>query len=98
MHGVEDVRVIAAPDARRGQQLRRVHHQPAAPERARGAPVLRRRLAPHKVPRAIVFLPALPLTPRGKTDRARLLVAWRLERCRMTMSTVKRMCDIRASK
>jgi acyl-coenzyme A synthetase/AMP-(fatty) acid ligase len=31
------------------------------------------RLAPHKVPRAIMFLPALPLTPRGKTDRARLL-------------------------
>jgi acyl-CoA synthetase (AMP-forming)/AMP-acid ligase II len=31
------------------------------------------RLASYKVPRAIIFLPSLPVTSRGKTDRARLL-------------------------
>jgi fatty-acyl-CoA synthase len=30
------------------------------------------RLASHKIPRAFVFLDEIPLTERGKTDRARL--------------------------
>jgi acyl-coenzyme A synthetase/AMP-(fatty) acid ligase len=30
----------------------------------------RKRLAPHMVPRRIVVLPSLPLTPSGKPDRA----------------------------
>ena len=73
MDGVEDVCVIAAPDPRRGQQILACiisRHPPSALEVRQFCAA---RLAPHKVPRAIVFLPALPLTPRGKTDRARLL-------------------------
>jgi len=30
------------------------------------------RLASHKIPRAVVFVDTIPLTPRGKTDRAAL--------------------------
>ena len=30
------------------------------------------RLAPFKIPRTVVFLDAIPLTTRGKTDRAAL--------------------------
>ena len=33
----------------------------------------RHRLADHKVPRSIVFVDAIPRTPRGKVDRAALL-------------------------
>jgi long-chain acyl-CoA synthetase len=73
MEGVEDVCVIAAPDPRRGQQIVAC----IISRRLSSALDVRRfcaaRLAPHKVPRTIVFLPALPLTSRGKTDRARLL-------------------------
>jgi acyl-CoA synthetase (AMP-forming)/AMP-acid ligase II len=74
MPGVQDVRVLAAPDSRRGQQI-------VACVVASGTPDisvlgLRRfcaaRLAAHKIPRAVVFLEAIPLTPRGKTDRAAL--------------------------
>lgn len=73
MHGVEDVCVIAAPDARRGQQILAcvVSHQLSSAMDVRQ--FCAARLAPHKVPRAIIFLPSLPFTPRGKTDRARLL-------------------------
>ena len=74
MPGVADVRVVAAPDAQRGQQL--VACVVAARGSAPTALELRRhcaaRLAPHKIPRAIVFLDAIPVTARGKTDRAAL--------------------------
>jgi acyl-CoA synthetase (AMP-forming)/AMP-acid ligase II len=73
MNGVEDVCVIAAPDARRGQQILACivsRHISSALEVRR---FCASRLAPHKVPRAIIFLPSLPLTPRGKIDRERLL-------------------------
>ena len=33
----------------------------------------RHRLADHKVPRSIVFVDAIPRTPRGKIDRSALL-------------------------
>jgi acyl-CoA synthetase (AMP-forming)/AMP-acid ligase II len=73
MEGVEDVCVVAAPDPRRGQQILAC----IISRQLSSALEVRRfcaaRLAPHKVPRAIIFLPSLPLTPRGKTDRARLL-------------------------
>jgi long-chain acyl-CoA synthetase len=73
MEGVEDVCVIAAPDPRRGQQILAC----IISRQLSSALEVRRfcasRLAPHKVPRAIIFLPSLPLTLRGKTDRARLL-------------------------
>jgi long-chain acyl-CoA synthetase len=73
MDGVDDVCVIAAPDARRGQQILAC----VISRRVSSALEVRQfcaaRLPPHKVPRAIVFLPSLPLTERGKTDRGRLL-------------------------
>ena len=70
---VADVRVLAAPDAQRGQQI-------AACIVPAGGPLhaidVRRfcaeRLAPHKIPRIVVFLKAIPLTSRGKTDRSAL--------------------------
>jgi long-chain acyl-CoA synthetase len=84
MPGVADVRVLAAPDARRGQQIVAciVAHDG---DRTVGAMAVRRfcaeRLAPHKIPRTILMLDAMPLTVRGKTDRAALeeLVHARLE-------------------
>jgi acyl-CoA synthetase (AMP-forming)/AMP-acid ligase II len=73
MRGVEDVRVLGVADAVRGQQVVacvvRHGHGVTAPEIRQfcGA-----RLAAHKIPRTIVWLERIPLTERGKTDRARL--------------------------
>jgi long-chain acyl-CoA synthetase len=75
MPGVDDVRVLAATDARRGQQIVACL---VVDKASAGISVfdVRRfcgsRLAPHKIPRTIIFLDAIPLTPRGKTDRAAL--------------------------
>jgi acyl-CoA synthetase (AMP-forming)/AMP-acid ligase II len=73
MPGIEDVRVIGAPDATRGEQIVAciVSHSPAC------SPLAIRqfcaaRLAPHKIPRSIVRLERIPLTARGKTDRRAL--------------------------
>ena len=85
MPGIADVRVVAAPDARRGQQIVAcivVDGRASAITTL----VIRRycaeRLASYKVPRAIVFVERIPLTARGKTDRAALdaLVRARLGR------------------
>ena len=83
MRGVEDVRVLGVADAVRGQQV-------VACIVAHGhgltAPDIRQfcgsRLAAHKIPRTIVWLERIPLTERGKTDRARLeaIVRERLSR------------------
>jgi acyl-CoA synthetase (AMP-forming)/AMP-acid ligase II len=76
MPGVVEVRVRAAPDAKRGQQI--VACIVADRMTAGGVTALavRRfcaaRLAAHKIPRTIIFLDAIPLTPRGKTDCAAL--------------------------
>ena len=73
MEGVDDACVIGAPDPRRGQQIVACvisQRNPSALEVRRFCAA---RLAPHKVPRAIILLPSLPVTPRGKTDHARLL-------------------------
>lgn len=78
---IDDVRVVAAPDAARGQQIVACV---VARDGWADLLALRRfcagRLAPHKIPRAVVWLDAIPLTPRGKTDRPRLeaLVSERL--------------------
>src|SRR4029079_11342611 len=70
MPGVADVRVVGGEDARRGQQVVAcvVARAGAAPPTAAG---LRQfcasRLAAYKIPRALVVLDAIPLTPRGKT-------------------------------
>jgi acyl-CoA synthetase (AMP-forming)/AMP-acid ligase II len=73
MQGVDDACVIAAPDARRGQQLVACvitsQHLSAVEVRRFCAA----RLSRYKVPRAIIFLPSMPVTPRGKTDHARLV-------------------------
>jgi acyl-CoA synthetase (AMP-forming)/AMP-acid ligase II len=73
MNGVEDVCVFAAPDPRRGQQILACIISRQLSSTLEVRQFCAARLAPHKVPRSIVFLPALPLTPRGKIDRARLL-------------------------
>ena len=73
MNGVDDVCVIAAPDPRRGQQILACIISRELSSALEVRQFCAARLAPHKVPRAIMFLTALPLTPRGKTDRARLL-------------------------
>jgi acyl-CoA synthetase (AMP-forming)/AMP-acid ligase II len=71
---VADVRVLAAPDARRGQQIVACV-VPAASRPLQAIDVRRfcaERLAPHKIPRIILFLKSIPLTSRGKTDRSAL--------------------------
>jgi acyl-CoA synthetase (AMP-forming)/AMP-acid ligase II len=74
MPGIRDVRVVAAPDPRRGQQI--VACIVADPAASVGVLDVRRfcgaRLASYKIPRSIVFLDTLPLTPRGKVDRTAL--------------------------
>ncbi len=73
MAGVEDVCVLAAPDSRRGQQILACIISRQISSALEVRQFCASRLAPHKVPRAIIFLPSLPLTPRGKIDRVRLL-------------------------
>jgi len=74
MPGVADVRILAAPDPRRGQQI--VACIVAAGGGRIGTMSVRQfcaaRLAAHKIPRTILFLDTMPLTARGKTDRAAL--------------------------
>jgi len=84
MPGVADVRVLAAPDPRRGQQIVACIVASAG-DTSVGVLAVRRfcanRLAAHKIPRTILMLDAMPLTVRGKTDRAALeqLVRARLQ-------------------
>ena len=74
MPGISDVRVLGADDPSRGQQI--VACVVAEPQGSIAELAVRRfcaaRLAPHKVPRAIVFVDAIPVTARGKIDRAAL--------------------------
>ncbi len=74
MPGIVDASVVGAEDPRRGEQIVAcvvVEHQGSL-----SALAVRRhcaaRLAPHKVPRAIVFVDEMPVTARGKIDRAAL--------------------------
>ena len=73
MRGIDDVRVLGVADAVRGQQVvacvvtRR--DDITAPEVRRFCAA---RLAAHKIPRTVVWLERIPLTERGKTDRAKL--------------------------
>jgi long-chain acyl-CoA synthetase len=73
MPAVADVRVIAAPDAARGQQIAACI-VPADGER--NVLAIRQfcaaRLAVYKLPRVIIWLDRIPVTERGKTDRVRL--------------------------
>jgi long-chain acyl-CoA synthetase len=83
MPGIGDVRVLGMADAARGQQIVAcvVTGDPSMTASAvRG--YCAARLAAYKVPRTIVWLAEIPLTERGKTDRAKLeaLVRDRLDR------------------
>jgi acyl-CoA synthetase (AMP-forming)/AMP-acid ligase II len=73
MPGIADVRVVAADDPMRGQQVVACV-VPASTATPPGAQEVRQfcaaRLAPHKIPRTVIPLDAIPLTARGKTDRA----------------------------
>lgn len=82
MPGIADVRVVGAPDARRGQQVVAclvVASDTPAPTPAAVRSYCSRRLALHKIPRRVQFLDRMPLTPRGKTDREALATAVRLQ-------------------
>jgi acyl-CoA synthetase (AMP-forming)/AMP-acid ligase II len=75
MPGVADVRILAAPDQRRGQQIVACIVADAGDDTISTLSVRQfcaARLAAHKIPRTILFLSAMPLTVRGKTDRAAL--------------------------
>lgn len=67
--GVLDAVVLALDDEVRGEALGAclASSAPLTPPQVRAALALR--LAPHKLPRVIVSVPALPLTARGKIDR-----------------------------
>jgi len=74
--GIADAVVMAVHDEVRGEALGAclASAQPWTGRQVREA--LSARLAPHKLPRVVVVVPALPLTARGKIDRvavARLL-------------------------
>ena len=76
MPGIQDVRVMGAPDPARGQQIVACIVAPAGdPGALRIREFCAARLAPHKIPRTIVRLDSIPLTERGKTDRRRLEAA-----------------------
>ena len=72
--GVTDVRVLGAPDPLRGQQLVAcvVMDNGCRDSGAGLRAHCVNRLAPFKIPRRFLFLDCIPLTERGKTDRARL--------------------------
>jgi acyl-CoA synthetase (AMP-forming)/AMP-acid ligase II len=72
MPGIDDVRVLGAADPARGQQVVAcvVTRTDVAAAAIRHFCVAR--LATHKVPRSVVRLESIPLTDRGKTDRAKL--------------------------
>ena len=75
MPGVADVQILAAPDARRGQQIVACIVADASDDGVSTLTVRQfcaARLAAHKIPRTILFLGAMPLTARGKTDRGAL--------------------------
>jgi long-chain acyl-CoA synthetase len=75
MPGVADVRILAAPDAQRGQQIVACIVADAGDRGITPLSVRQfcaARLAAHKIPRTILFLGAMPVTVRGKTDRAAL--------------------------
>ena len=73
MQGIDDVRVLGIADAVRGQQVVACvvtqRDDITAPEVRQFCAA---RLAPHKIPRTVVRLERIPLTERGKTDRAKL--------------------------
>jgi acyl-CoA synthetase (AMP-forming)/AMP-acid ligase II len=71
--GVTDASVVGVPDDTWGERVVAVvatTNQALTSEELRAA--VRRRLAGYKVPRTVVLLPALPRTPTGKLELARV--------------------------
>jgi len=71
--GVRDAVALGIDDPVRGQALGAVLATEAPWDARRVREALAPSLAPYKLPRALEVLPALPLTGRGKVDRAALL-------------------------
>jgi acyl-CoA synthetase (AMP-forming)/AMP-acid ligase II len=73
MPGIDDARVIGVADPARGQHIVACI---VSSDAQMSAPAIRQycsaRLSAYKVPRTIVFIDRIPLTERGKTDRAKL--------------------------
>ena len=76
---VRDARVLGAPDARRGQQIVACVVADTPMSLLEVRQFCAARLAPHKIPRVVLFLDSIPLTARGKTDGAALEVLLRAE-------------------
>jgi long-chain acyl-CoA synthetase len=71
--GVTEARVLGVPDERRGEQLvAAMVMNGARPSVLTLRQFCGAQLASYKIPRAFVFLDAIPLTERGKIDRVRL--------------------------
>jgi long-chain acyl-CoA synthetase len=72
--GVREAAVIGIPDARKGEQpLAFVAGHDGVPLEEKGLLVyLRERLAEYKLPRKVVFMPALPHSPTGKILKTEL--------------------------
>ena len=70
--GISDVRVIVAADAVRGEQIAAILAGGQGLSQADVRRFCAGRLAPHKIPRIVVFVDAMPLTARGKTDHRAL--------------------------
>jgi long-chain acyl-CoA synthetase len=68
MDGVTDARVLAAPDAARGEQVAAVVAGPRGLTLAAVRQHCASRLAAYKIPRIVVVVDRLPTTSRGKTD------------------------------
>jgi long-chain acyl-CoA synthetase len=72
--GLEEAAVLGVPVPGRGEILRAVVACRAGTVTAREVVAwCRERLSPHKVPRSVLVVDALPRNPRGKLDRAALL-------------------------
>jgi long-chain acyl-CoA synthetase len=71
--GVRDAVALGIADPVRGQALGAVLLSDASWDARRVREALSSRLAPYKLPRAVIVMPALPLTDRGKVDRPALL-------------------------
>jgi acyl-CoA synthetase (AMP-forming)/AMP-acid ligase II len=72
MPGIDDVRVLGAEDSARGQQVVACIVTQLDLSAAEVRHFCSARLAAHKVPRGVIGLSCIPLTERGKTDRAKL--------------------------
>ena len=68
MPGVVDARVLAVADPVRGEQIAAVVAGNGDLSRSAIRQFCASRLPPHKIPRVIVLVPALPMTARGKAD------------------------------